>query len=76
MRLPRRMAPIWVSDPTGSPRPALIASTPAMKVVATAPIPGMSTPSFPSGGAMVSGLFIRSVLLGFFGWIEPMEPLP
>ena len=35
----------------GLPSPALTASTPAMNVVATAPIPGNSTASFPSAGA-------------------------
>jgi hypothetical protein len=30
-----------------------------MKVVLTAPIPGVSTPSFPFGGATLTGLRIR-----------------
>ena len=50
--LPRRMVANWVSDPTGSPRPRLMASTPAMKVVDTAPIPGIRMPSLPSAGAI------------------------
>ena len=32
--------------------PRLMASTPAMKVVVTAPIPGIRTPSLPSAGAI------------------------
>jgi len=36
----------------GRDKPLRIASTPAMKVVATAPIPGKSTPSLPWAGAM------------------------
>jgi hypothetical protein len=32
-----------------------MASTPAMKVVETAPIPGVSTPSLPVGGLMSMG---------------------
>src|SRR5258706_7991680 len=50
VRLPSRTVPIWVRLPTGRERPVRMASTPAMKVVATAPIPGRSTPSFPSAG--------------------------
>ncbi len=51
LRLPRRSCAICVSDPMGLLRPAFTASTPAMKVVATAPIPGKRTASFPSAGA-------------------------
>ena len=40
VRLPRRTVPIWVRLPTGLDRPLRIASTPAMNVVATAPMPG------------------------------------
>jgi len=46
------MAAIWVTEPMGLARLRLIASTPAMKVVVTAPMPGIKTPSFPSAGAM------------------------
>src|SRR5579871_952836 len=52
VRLPKRMVESWVRDPTGTPRPRFTASTPAMKVVETAPIPGIRTPSFPSAGAI------------------------
>ena len=57
VRLPRRMVPIWVSEPMGWPMPALMASTPAITVVATAPMPGMRTPSLPVAGAMDLGWF-------------------
>src|SRR6266513_1439564 len=36
----------------GFANPRFTASTPAMNVVVTAPIPGISTPNFPSAGAM------------------------
>ena len=49
------MVPIWVSEPIGSARPFLIANTPAMVVVATAPRPTSSTPSLPRAGATSSG---------------------
>src|SRR3954447_2726965 len=49
---PRRMVPVWVSDPTGVARPLPIAITPAMNVVLTAPRPTRSTPSLPVGGTM------------------------
>ena len=57
VRLPKRMVPIWVSEPMGCPMPALMASTPAITVVATAPMPGIRTPSLPVAGAMDSGWF-------------------
>src|SRR3569623_1391077 len=50
VRLPRRMVPICVSEPMGLERPRRMASTPAMNVVATAPIPGSKMPSFPLAG--------------------------
>src|SRR5438270_523139 len=65
LRFPRRMCAICVSDPMGRPRPRRAASTPAMNVVATAPIPGSSTASFPSAGAMLvrlNSLIYASVL--------------
>src|SRR5437588_5555492 len=52
VRLPSRMAPICVRLPIGSASPRLTASTPAMKVVLTAPSPTSSTPSFPCAGAI------------------------
>ena len=52
VRLPSRTVPNWVNDPIGFPRPRLIASRPAMNVVVTAPMPGISTPSLPSAGAI------------------------
>ena len=53
VRLPRRTVPICVSDPMGLAMPLRIASTPATKVVATAPMPGIMTPSLPLAGSMV-----------------------
>src|SRR5688572_8986658 len=47
VRLPSRIVPIWVSEPIGSASFLRMARTPAMKVVATAPMPGRSTPSLP-----------------------------
>ncbi len=47
VRLPSRIVPIWVSEPIGFASPLRIASTPATNVVATAPMPGIITPSFP-----------------------------
>src|SRR5690242_15286541 len=43
------MAPIWVSEPMGDARFLRTASTPAKKVVATAPIPQVITPNLPWG---------------------------
>src|SRR6202167_2722452 len=58
VRLPRRTVARCVRDPIGAPRPRLTASTPAMNVVLTAPIPGSSTPSLPSAGAIRTGPFV------------------
>src|ERR1700674_270438 len=58
VRLPRRTVASCVSDPIGAPRPRLTASTPAMNVVLTAPMPGSSTPSLPSAGAIRTGPFV------------------
>src|ERR1700735_5637342 len=58
VRLPRRTVASCVSDPIGAPRPRLTASTPAMNVVLTAPMPGSRTPSLPSAGAIRSGPFV------------------
>src|ERR1700733_2676058 len=54
VRLPRRMVAICVVDPMGLAKPRRIASTPAMSVVATAPMPGIMTPSFPVAGLMAA----------------------
>src|SRR5215469_1544553 len=62
VRFPRRIVPICVSDPTGTAFFVRTSSTPAMKVVATAPMPGNSTPSFPFGAAILAGFFMN--LLG------------
>ena len=69
VRLPSRIVPIWVSDPTGMEWPRRTSSTPAMKVVLTAPIPGVKIPSFPFGGATLTGLrilFPQSFVLQIF----------
>src|SRR6476620_10872589 len=50
VRLPRRIVAIWVSDPIGLLWPRRTLSTPAMKVVATAPSPGVMMPSLPAAG--------------------------
>src|SRR5438874_10481796 len=63
VRLPRRTVTIWVRLPMGRESPLRMASTPAMKVVATAPIPGSRTPSLPSAGGIgraLSELFMTS----------------
>jgi SAM-dependent methyltransferase len=52
VRLPRRIVPIWVSDPMGLARPFRIAITPAMVVVLTAPRPTSKMPSLPPAGSM------------------------
>src|SRR4051812_15189654 len=54
------MWPSWVSEPIGLPMPLRIASTPAMNVVATAPIPGMRMPSLPLAG-LTSTPFLRAI---------------
>src|SRR5277367_2603730 len=60
VRLPRRMVPNCVSEPTGCDLPLRTNSTPAIKVVLTAPMPGISIPSFPFGGAIFPGFSINS----------------
>ena len=47
VRFPSCIVPICESDPMGLASPWRTASTPAMSVVATAPMPGIITPSFP-----------------------------
>ena len=64
VRLPRRIVPIWVSEPIGLAMPRRIASTPAMKVVATAPMPGVRMPSLPVAGWM-SGFAVGDI------WVAP-----
>ncbi len=64
VRLPSRIVPICVIEPMGLEIPFRMASTPAMKVVATAPIPGTRTPSLPVAGRMSIGLpvdFVRDI---------------
>src|ERR1700686_5219951 len=51
------------SDPTGCDLPLRTSSTPAMKVVVTAPRPGSSTPSFPLAGAILEGFSMPLLLL-------------
>src|ERR1700683_2585486 len=53
------MVPSCVREPTGGAIPRRIKSTPDIKVVLTAPIPGMSTPNLPFAGAMLTGLRIQ-----------------
>ena len=57
VRLPRRTVPICVSDPIGRASPRRTASTPAMVVVLTAPMPTSRTPSFPVAGSIFGGFF-------------------
>ena len=66
MRLPRRMVPIWVSDPMGLAMPLRTASTPATNVVATAPMPGIMTPSLPLGGWISCWMLLRLRLCALF----------
>lgn len=63
LRLPSRMSASCVSEPMGTERPVRAASTPAMNVVATAPMPGISTASFPEAGAIFVCFFV-SLMLG------------
>jgi len=53
VRLPSRIVPICVTDPIGFANPRRTASTPAISVVATAPMPTVITPSLPFAGAIV-----------------------
>src|SRR5271169_2754170 len=59
VRLPRRIVPSWVSEPTGCDLPLRTSSTPAIKVVLTAPMPGVRIPSFPFGGAIFPGFSMQ-----------------
>src|SRR5882757_3159534 len=60
VRLPRRMWPIWEREPMGLARPRRTASTPAMSVVATAPMPGIMTPNFPVAGLMLAAASVAA----------------
>src|SRR5271157_320320 len=67
VRLPRRIVPIWVSDPIGLEIPSRTASTPATNVVATAPMPGIMIPSLPFAGLISPGagcVFLFFLLVG------------
>src|SRR6185312_6454607 len=77
VRLPSRIVPICVSDPMGLAIPLRTASTPATKVVATAPMPGIMMPSLPLG-AWISLLadFDSVPLLAFFGRVGMFRLLP
>src|SRR6185295_15893745 len=62
VRFPRRTVESCVTEPMGFASPRRIASTPAMNVVVTAPIPGIRIPSFPSAGAILVISLIRLYL--------------
>src|ERR1019366_6877102 len=48
----------------GFPRPRFIASSPAINVVVTAPMPGINTPNLPSAGAIwTASRLAKSILL-------------
>src|SRR5580692_184754 len=59
VRFPSRIVPSWVSEPTGCDLPLRTSSTPAIKVVLTAPMPGVRIPSFPFGGAIFPGFSMQ-----------------
>src|SRR5712691_335134 len=59
VRLPSRTVESCVTEPIGLAIPRRIASTPAMNVVVTAPMPGIKMPSFPSAGAILVISLIR-----------------
>ena len=76
VRLPRRMVPIWVSEPMGLARPRRTASTPAIIVVATAPRPTTITPSLPlAGSTFVAAVFWPPCLLSVAIPLLPNLPL-
>jgi len=52
------MCAIWLTDPIGAVRPLRAAITPAMKVEATAPMPGVRIPRRPVAGAISRGVFM------------------
>ncbi len=59
--VPRRMCAIWLIEPIGGWMPLRAAITPAMKVDATAPMPGVRTPSLPVAGAICRAV-IRAMI--------------
>src|SRR6187200_1510430 len=61
VRLPRRIVPIWVSDPIGLARPLRMAMTPAIVVVLTAPRPTRRMPNFPWAGAISEACFTLEI---------------
>jgi len=61
VRLPRRIVCICDTLPTGVARPVRMFSTPATKVVATAPKPGSRTPSLPEEDWMVGVSFTSNL---------------
>src|ERR1700674_3049821 len=66
VRFPSRIVPSCVSEPTGCDLPLRTSSTPAIKVVVTAPMPGVRIPSFPFGGAIFPGFSMQ--LLAHKDW--------
>src|SRR5260370_11884152 len=62
VRLPRRIVASCVSEPVGCATPLRTSSTPAIKVVLTAPMPGVRTPSLPLGGAILAGRRMQRIL--------------
>src|SRR5690242_3740105 len=62
LRLPSRMVPICVVEPIGLASPRRTASTPAINVVATAPMPGIMTPNFPVAGFIFAACVAASEL--------------
>jgi hypothetical protein len=56
VRFPRRIVPVCVNEPIGFAIPLRIASTPATKVVLTAPSPTSNIPSFPVAAAISTPL--------------------
>jgi hypothetical protein len=50
------MVPIWDMEPMGLAKPLRTASTPAMSVVATAPMPGIMMPNLPVAGVMLAAV--------------------
>src|SRR5580704_4013772 len=74
VRLPRRIVPICVREPTGTAFFLRTSSTPAMKVVATAPIPGRRIPSFPFGAAIFVGFSMKFLSFPIGGRCRPQIP--
>src|SRR5215467_1657152 len=74
VRLPRRIVPIWVSEPIGWDRPLRIARTPAIVVVLTAPRPTSRTPSLPCAGAMFTGVGTRGNYISHQSVVTSHQP--